>query len=325
MGTKNNIPAIIASCLLFLGTAFGMLQATASADNTGAYIHVRADVTQESEDVFRVTVYQNSSGVRPAVLAVYLTFDNNLAEPIVQKDSVTNNAGLVTPGINQTSTVRIDAVYHASLPDAPERACIAMVAYHADGGETLHPGAVFSFSMRISQDARDSDSIQLEPVLASSPIRLGEHLLASSAANLNGVSIAVMVEPVSIPVACVPPEPPGSVRASWRYRDAILVTWTPANTTDTHAYRVYRSDTNDSALAMPLTDAWQQELTYTDDFQGVNKDGGTGGCGCVRTAYHYWVRARDMDTGCESGLSASSARGILRPWWLPSLSCTGAP
>lgn len=281
-------------------------------------VYLRAEAVPAGGDAYEITIYQGEGLRGPATLALFLTFDAAGAIPVPATAPAT---ALAQPAAaHRERGYVVQTAFHDTANTPGERACLALAVYSENKGATLSAGALLSFAVRLTPAAKAWDNLRLDAATDAAPVLLDGIPFSSSASAPDATPLAPRMEPLVIPVNCVPPNPPARVGASWRYRDRIEVVWNTPDDAASLEYRVYRGATVIVEQAVPLHDGWINDTVYVDRL-GDELALSSGGCACSQTRFFYWVRARDAATGCESGFNAIPAQGTIARWWFPNFSC----
>ena len=279
-----------------------------NAKSTAGDIYVRAEATREQENTYIVTLYQGVFNTPAASLVLFLLMDSDLGAfmPINLSESAPECYTQIA-AVQKEAGFVISEVLHVGMDKSQNLSCLAIAIYNKNGAGGLKAGALFSCNL---QPVSESVPVKLHAATIETPVLLNGTPCVSSAATPGEHPLAIFFEPTIINQQCNALEPPKQVKASRCHNNKIVVTWAPPKENMHFEYKVYRSATDDVATAVPLDLNYSSGLSWTDEFD-EQAHSQPGGCTCSRQFFHYWVRAKDVETGCISDFSAPSARGAF--------------
>jgi len=307
-----------------MAACFGLAVPEAVAAATAT---VALNVPSNVGDVAEVGISLDYDGSAPTVMIIYLAFDNMRLAPAAdyyetvpvdaQGDPVRDADGNVQAVLSAVSvasavtaagkTVQVE--YYDALDDNAGRGGIG-IALAGLNADPFPKGEVFKVALRVLSNNHSDDVVSVYGVDADHPIILDGHVVSSSASTAEGGNLALAVSDGSVELGCVRPAAPAAVTATQDKTDRVGVSWTGA---DGLEYRVFRSVTADSLSAQALGDSWTTETAFDDVTAATPTVLTEAGCfkkGSYETVpYYYWVKSRDLATGCESDASTPAAQG----------------
>ena len=252
-------------------------------------------------------------GPAPATVVLYLLINRepNSPESTPPGKTADMSIPLIELGPEQRQGFAITTHLCAEGMHPENQSCLALAIYHPGAQASLVPGTGGAEAPEILLATRGA------------PLWFGNQPVYSSAASVGGAPLQVLATGEEPPPGCDNPPAPMRVRASLLRWNHIQVRWRSPDRRRSLEYRVYRGSAPDVSRARPLRNVWQTETVYHDaDFAaraGEENDDPDG-----RAAmYYYWVKARNVNTKCESDFSAPLARGSRLKEWFPDISCRG--
>jgi hypothetical protein len=309
-----------------LALAFGFAALNAEAAGNAAAT-VQLNVPSNVGDVAEVAISLDYADSAPTVMFIFLAFDNMRLAPAkdyyetIPVDANGNpvrdgngnvqpvqSAVLATPEVAAAGKV-VDAAYYATLEDNVARGGIG-IALAGLNADPLPKGTVLKAAFRVLNDNRSNDVVAVYGVDSARPIILGGRVVVSSASTSMGAPLSLTVADGSIALGCARPAAPSGVTASQNKNDRVDVAWEGAAGLE---YRVFRSAGSDPLAAQALGDAWTTETNFEDvtaETPAVLTNPGCFRPGVYDTVqYYYWVKSRDLSSGCESDASSPAVQG----------------
>lgn len=269
-----------------------------------------------------VVVQLQSSGLAPTSVVIFLAFDSGYLVPdsdyyeTIARDGVGN---VIRDAEGNATVFRSAVKPAASLAAAGKTIDVQVYAEDVIGvvisgiNETPIPsGAVFSLGFRTQPGISSADLTKIAGITASNAIYLTnpttgdieeQDAFSSAAAVSSGVETSLPVNFFdgggTLLFSCPGNTPaPTGVTASTNDDEAVVVSWNAGSALE---FRVFRSNTNSFAAAVPLGDGWTTARSFSDFSArpGVAAPGGCFGGGGNAASQFYWVIARDA-TECES-------------------------
>ncbi|MBI2423369.1 MAG: hypothetical protein HYV27_11120 [Candidatus Hydrogenedentes bacterium] len=282
--------------------------------------------------IVEVTVSLASGEDSPATLILFIEFDPDVlaldedAYEIVLTDSFGNP---ILDDLGNTLFRRAPVRPSAILPedkgidyDLMADAGLAGVFIGGINNTLLPDGELVTAAFRILAGAPENTTAPLDGIDSNSAVIIGEQSFSSSAAVTVRVSdgaggmvdveagFDVLITDGAVEVGCTAAEAPTGLTATTGAADGVTLEWDAVATAGAE-YRVFRSETNNSATAVPLGDQWQTETDFLDITALLPRVVGRDACNpevSTPVSYFYWVKARSA-TGCESAFSATPATG----------------
>jgi hypothetical protein len=309
---------------MVLAAALGYAAPGAMAAVTAS---VELNVPSNVGDVAEVGISLDYDGAAPTVMIVYLAFDNMRLAPAkdyyetVPVDAQGNplrdadgNVQALLSAVSPAPEVAaagktVDVEYYAALDDNVGRGGVG-IAVAGLNSDPLPKGTVLKVAFRVLNINQSSAVVSVYGVDANRPVIIGGHVVSSSASAASGDGLTVAVTDGSVALGCVRPAAPAAVSASQDKNDRVDITWDGAAGLE---YRVFRSTGSDSFAAQALGDGWTTETVFEDVTAGAPAVLTRPGCfkrGVYETVpYYYWVKSRDLSSGCESDASTPAAQG----------------
>lgn len=308
---------VSATAKLLLGAcaAWGTLGAHAQNSVTATIESLQTSASAHPE----VVVQLQSSGLAPTSVVIFLAFDSGYIVPdsayyeTIARDGVGN--------VIRDAEGNAEGVFRSAVKPAASLAAagktIDFQVYAEDvigvvisgiNDTPIPSGAVFSLGFRTQPGISSADSTALTGITAANAVNVtnpntgGRELAQSSAAAVsNGVETPLGLNFFggSILFSCPGNTPaPTGVTASTNDDEAVVVSWNAGSALE---FRVFRSNTNSFAAAVPLGDGWTTARTFSDFSArpGVAAPAGCFGGRGNASSQFYWVIARDA-TECES-------------------------
>ena len=310
------------------GPVLAVLVALAApAAFAAATFSVDAGVPANVGDVAEVGISLDYDGTAPTVAFVFVAFDNARlapAEDYYETVPVDANGNPIRDGDGNVQAV-LSAVWAA--PEVSDAGKTVTVEYYdafddnaARGGvgiaiaginsEPLPKGAVLKVALRVLSNNQSNAVIPVLGVDALHPVILDGRPTASSASSVTGESVGLTVVNGSVALGCTRPAAPANVSASQDQKNSVTIAWDGAEGLE---YRVFRSTEADPLSAQALGEGWTTENVF-DDVTASSPTVLTAP-GCFRKGvyedvpYYYWVKSRDLESGCESDASSPAVQG----------------
>lgn len=288
---------------LLLLTSFLVFSIESVSDD----IYIQADVALEQDNTCTVTLYQNANNAPATALTLFLMVDKNAAAFLPMADVAKDSGHYVqlAPSQQESGFLISETLYDGTVT-GKNTSCLAIAIYKTGTMGGLQPGTLLSCNLHL---VSEEIPVVLDAASLESPASLNGVTCISSASTLDEQPLTVSFDTVYIDQKCDPPDPPQQVKASRCYRDKIIISWEAPENANTLEYKIYRSLSDDATESIPVNTAYITTLTWTNTFDDEEMDSQPSGCSCALQYYYYWVRARDISTGCISNFSAPPARG----------------
>ncbi len=263
---------------------------------------------------------------QPATMVLWIGYDparltpvEDYFETIVRDDQgnpVRDDEGHV---MTTRSGVRADF----SLEDTGK---MLTVAYHPAEGAiaisiaglgtdqaAIPEGPLLTLAFRIDPSLSVGPTLDVVGHDTNNPVVVDGAERRSSASDTEGPIVLAMRDG-GILVGCSAPDLPENVTASQGRSDGILIAWDAVDSPGV-TYRVYRADTDDLEVALPLGEGWVEATDFLDITANPADSMAPGGCNGAPPAdgptYYYWVASR-TPVGCEQPPSGVAASGFRR-------------
>ncbi len=315
----------------YFGRFFAVLAVSlwlaAPAAVAAATATVELNVPSNVGDVAEVGISLDYSSPAPTVMIIYLSFDNMRLVPArdyyenipvnSQGDPVRDadgNVQAVLSAVLPASEVAaagktVDVEYYATLEDNVARGGIG-IAVAGLNTDPMPKGTLLKVAFRVLGGNQSSDVVPVYGVDSLHPVIIDGRVVASSASASSGDNIALTVADGSVALGCVRPAAPTGVVAGQDQTGSVSVSW---NGVSGMEYRVFRSATNDPLSAQALGDGWSTKAAFEDVTVAAPTVVTSPGCfkkGVYETVpYYFWVKSRDLSSGCESDASSPAVQG----------------
>lgn len=308
--------------------AFAALAALAApAAVAAATFTVDTGVPANVGDVAEVGISLNFDGTAPTVAFVFVAFDNARLAPagdyyeLIPVDAGGNpvrdadgnvqavlSAVWAAPELSEAGKT-VTAEYYDAFDDNAARGGVG-IALAGINSEPLPQGLVLKVALRVLSNNQNNAVIPVLGVDALHPVILDGRPTASSASSVTGQGVSLTVTNGSVALGCTRPAAPANVIASQDQKNSVSLAWDGAEGLE---YRVFRATENDPLAAQALGEGWTTETVFED----VTASSPTvlTAPGCFKKGvyeevpYYYWVKSRDLQSGCESDASSPAAQG----------------
>lgn len=280
-------------------------------------------------DTVEILVSLDAGNTAPSTLILFIKYDPARVEPVGDVFEFTFEDGNGDPVLDSDgNTVTFRSIVRTESSLLGLNKALSTVVHEQgilgiaiQGGDSEIPdGPLFTATFRVREGTTPGAFLALNGLDEDE----GEFIdgagpfSASAARSEDDGEGGVQTQPIgvlnadgTIEVNCVPvAEQPKNVTASQGRADAVAVAW-DAVATPGAEYRVFRSNDQSLANALPLGSAWQTATVF-NDITALVPESGAPGCACNAepdfSEHYYWVRARTPQ-GCEGNFSSPPVLG----------------